>query len=108
MTVSIRASLMLSALAMAALTAAFAARSETPDDAKPSDHNPHSEELVQPPLGPTSSTIGRNLINSRQTGEPGGLFSYASQALFPSVDQPIATPIPALSDPTELPARSPP
>jgi carbonic anhydrase len=41
MTVSIRASLLFSALAMAALTAAFAAPDETPEDAKAPAHKPH-------------------------------------------------------------------
>lgn len=44
MTVSIRASLMLSALAMAALTAAFV---DAPDDAKPATDKPHDQETVQ-------------------------------------------------------------
>lgn len=49
MTVSIRASLMLSALAMAALTAAFV---DAPDDAKPAADKPQDHEAIQAPTEP--------------------------------------------------------
>lgn len=70
MTVSIRASLVLSALAMAALTAAFADPRETPDAAKPADNKPHAQGAPPSPAELTSSTISHDA--SRRTDEQGG------------------------------------
>ncbi|RYZ15284.1 MAG: hypothetical protein EON61_00035 [Alphaproteobacteria bacterium] len=100
MTVSIRASLVLSALAMAALTAAFADPRETPDAAKPADNKLHAQEALPSLVELASSSISEDA--SRRAGERGGpLTPNTQETSLPATG-------PAPSSPAKPPARSAP
>lgn len=98
MTVSIRASLVLSALAMVALTAAFADPRETPEAAKPADNKLHAQEALPSLVELASSSISEDA--SRRAGERGGQLK-TQETLHQTTG-------PAPSSPAEPPARSAP
>lgn len=86
MTVSIRASLMLSALAMAALTAAFV---DAPDDAKPAADKPHDQETAQA-QGPMMAAAQSDTTDATAPALISGAAPLASAGQSPSAHQHLA------------------